>query len=156
MDTKKTFVKYFVIVLVIIGGLGVLGKLQDRVTNEESTDDGKNRNNFFEVNNLMGGSKKEYNYAELKGGIINCVMGGTEIDLTNTKLEKGATIDVFLMMGGAKIKVPKDWNVILDTDNIMGDSKDRNAEEDGVVEDNSKTLKIRGTVLMGGLEIKRY
>ena len=156
MDTKKTFVKYFVIVLVIIGGLGVLGKLQDRVTNEESTDDGKNRNNFFEVNNLMGGSKKEYNYAELKGGIINCVMGGTEIDLTNTKLEKGATIDVFLMMGGAKIKVPKDWNVILDTDNIMGDSKDRNAEEEGVVEDNSKTLKIRGTVLMGGLEIKRY
>jgi predicted membrane protein len=156
MDTKKTFVKYFVIVLVIIGGLGVLGKLQDRVTNEESTDDGKNRNNFFEVNNLMGGSKKEYNYAELKGGIINCVMGGTEIDLTNTKLEKGATIDVFLMMGGAKIKVPKDWNVILDTDNIMGDSKDRNAEEDGVVEDNSKTLRVRGTVLMGGLEIKRY
>ncbi len=156
MDTKKTFVKYFVIVLVIIGGLGVLGKLQDRVTNEESTDDGKNRNNFFEVNNLMGGSKKEYNYAELKGGIINCVMGGTEIDLTNTKLEKGATIDVFLMMGGAKIKVPKDWNVILDTDNIMGDSKDRNAEEDGVVEDNSKTLRVRGTVLMGCLEIKRY
>jgi predicted membrane protein len=156
MDTKKTFVKYFVIVLVIIGGLGVLGKLQDRVSNEESTDDGKDRNNFFEVNNLMGGSKKEYNYAGLKGGIINCVMGGAEIDLTNTKLEKGATIDVFLMMGGAKIKVPKDWNVILDTDNIMGDSKDRNAEEEGVVEDNTKTLKIRGTVLMGGLEIKRY
>ncbi len=156
MDTKKTFIKYFVIVLVIIGGLGVLGKLQDRVANEESTSEGKSRNNFFEVNNLMGGTKKEYNFAELKGGIINCVMGGTEIDLTNATLEKGATIDVFLMMGGAKIKVPKDWNVVLDTDNIMGDSKDRNAEDEGVEEDNSKTLKIRGTVLMGGLEIKRY
>lgn len=156
MDNKKTFIKYFVIVLVIIGGLGVLGKLQDRVANEESTSDGKSRNNFFEVNNLMGGTKKEYNFAELKGGIINCVMGGTEIDLTNATLEKGATIDVFLMMGGAKIKVPKDWNVVLDTDNIMGDSKDRNAEDEDVVEDNSKTLKIRGTVLMGGLEIKRY
>ncbi len=156
MDTKKTFIKYFVIVLVIIGGLGVLGKLQDRVANEESTSEGKSRNNFFEVNNLMGGTKKEYNFAELKGGIINCVMGGTEIDLTNATLEKGATIDVFLMMGGAKIKVPKDWNVVLDTDNIMGDSKDLNAEDEGVVEDNSKTLKIRGTVLMGGLEIKRY
>ena len=156
MDTKKTFIKYFVIVLVIIGGLGVLGILQDRVANEESTSEGKSRNNFFEVNNLMGGTKKEYNFAELKGGIINCVMGGTEIDLTNATLEKGATIDVFLMMGGAKIKVPKDWNVVLDTDNIMGDSKDRNAEDEGVVEDNSKTLKIRGTVLMGGLEIKRY
>lgn len=156
MDTKKTFIKYFVIVLVIIGGLGVLGKLQDRVANEESTSDGKSRNNFFEVNNLMGGTKKEYNFAELKGGIINCVMGGTEIDLTNATLEKGATIDVFLMMGGAKIKVPKDWNIVLDTDNIMGDSKDRNAEDEDVVEDNSKTLKIRGTVLMGGLEIKRY
>lgn len=156
MDTRKTFIKYFVIVLVIIGGLGVLGKLQDRVANEESTSEGKSRNNFFEVNNLMGGTKKEYNFTELKGGIINCVMGGTEIDLTNATLEKGATIDVFLMMGGAKIKVPKDWNIVLDTDNIMGDSKDRNAEDEDVVEDNSKTLKIRGTVLMGGLEIKRY
>lgn len=156
MDTKKTFVKYFVIVLVIIGGLGVLGKLQDRVTKEETTEGGKSRNNFFEVNNLMGGTKEEYNFAQLKGGIINCVMGGTELDLTNASLEKGASIDVFLMMGGAKIKVPKDWNVVLETDNIMGESKDRNAEDEDVVEDSSKTLKIRGTVLMGGLEIKRY
>lgn len=156
MESKKDFIKYFVIVLLIIGGLGVLGKLQDRVDREDSEDNGKSRNDFFEVNNFMGGSKKEYNFAEFKGGIINCVMGGTEIDLTNTGLKSGASIDVFLMMGGVKIKVPKDWNVVLDTDNVMGDSKDHNAENEDVVYDNSKTLKIKGTVLMGGLEIKRY
>lgn len=156
MDSKKTFIKYFVIVLVIIGGLGVLGKLQDRVSNEDESDKGKSRNDFFEINNFMGGTKKEYNYKEFKGGIINCVMGGTEIDLTNAEIKSGASIDVFLMMGGAKIKVPKDWSVVLDTDNIMGDSKDRNAEDEDVVQDNGKVLKIKGTVLMGGLEIKRY
>ncbi|MCF8324053.1 MAG: cell wall-active antibiotics response protein [Leadbetterella sp.] len=155
MENKKTFIKYFVIVLVIIGGLGVLGKLQDRVTNQEATDDGKNRNDFFEVTNFMGGSKKEYNYTELKGGIINCVMGGTEIYLTPTNIKKGATIDVFLMMGGAKIIVPKDWNIVLDTANIMGDSKD-NSTEDESVKNDSKTLKINGTVIMGGLEVIRY
>lgn len=155
MENKKTFIKYFVIVLVIIGGLGVLGKLQDRVANEEVTEDGKSRNDFFEVTNFMGGSKKEYNYTELKGGMINCVMGGTEIYLTPTNIKKGATIDVFLMMGGAKIIVPKEWNIILDTANIMGDSKDQN-NDSGNVEDNSKTLKINGTIIMGGLEVIRY
>ncbi|MCP9757275.1 hypothetical protein EGI26_19110 [Lacihabitans sp. CCS-44] len=154
MENKKTFIKYLVIVLVIIGGLGVLGKLQDRVSSEENSEDGKSRNDFFEVNNMMGGSKKEYNFTEMKGGIINCVMGGAEIDLTKANLKKGASIDVFLMMGGAKITVPKDWNIVLDTNNIMGDSKDHNAED--AVEDESKTLKIKGTVIMGGLEVIRY
>ncbi len=136
MNNKKTFIKYLVIVLVIIGGLGVLGKLQDRVTNQEATEDGKSRNDFFEVTNFMGGSK-------------------TEIYLTPTNIKKGATVDVFLMMGGAKLIVPKDWNIILDTVNIMGDSKDDNAESEKV-EDNSKTLKINGTIIMGGLEVIRY
>lgn len=155
MDNQKTFVKYFVIVLVIIGGLGVLGKLQDRVTNQDSTEDGKSRNHFFEVNNFMGGSKKDYGFSGLKGGTINCVMGGTEINLTKATLKEGASIDVFLLMGGAKIFVPKDWNVILDTTNIMGDSKDKN-EDSQSAEDASKTLKINGTVLMGGLQVVRY
>lgn len=155
MNNKKTFIKYFIIVLVIIGGLGVLGKLQDRVTNQEATEDGKSRNDFFEVNNVMGGSKKDYSFSELKGGIINCVMGGAEINLTKASLKDGASIDVFLLMGGAKIFVPKDWNVILDTANIMGDSKDNSADDESV-ENDSKTLKINGTVIMGGLEVIRY
>lgn len=155
MNNKKTFIKYFVIVLVIIGGLGVLGKLQDRVTNQEASEDGTSRNDFFEVNNVMGGSKKDYSFSELKGGIINCVMGGTEINLTKATLKDGASIDVFLLMGGAKIFVPKDWNVVLDTANIMGDSKDKNDDSQSS-EDASKTLKINGTIVMGGLEVVRY
>jgi predicted membrane protein len=153
MDSKKTFIKYLVIVLVIIGGLGVLGKLQDRVAHEEVDDNGKTRNDFFEITNFMGGSKKDYKFEQLKGGIINCVMGGAEIDLTSAELKKGAKIDVFLMMGGTKIFVPKEWNIILDTNNIMGDSKDQG--EDIVGSDDSKTLRIDGTIIMGGLEVVR-
>jgi len=57
------------------------------------------------------------------------------------------------MMGGTKIFVPKEWNIILDTNNIMGDSKDQG--EDIVGSDNSKTLRIDGTIIMGGLEVVR-
>jgi predicted membrane protein len=69
-------------------------------------------------------------------------------------LKDGALIDVFLLMGGAKIIVPKDWNVILDTSNIMGDSKDKNWGSQST-EDVSKTLKINGLIVMGGLEVVR-
>ena len=155
MENRKTLTKYLVIVLLIIGGLGVLGKLQDRVTIAESQENGKSRTDFFEVNNIMGGSKKEFRSVELKGGIINCVMGGAEVDLTNAILKEGAALDVFLLMGGAKVFVPKDWHIILDTVNIMGDSKDQYSEEGNTGSEIGKTLKINGTVVMGGLEIIR-
>lgn len=155
MENRKTLTKYLVVVLLIIGGLGVLGKLQDRVTNEESKENGKSRTDFFEMNNFMGGSKKEFSSVELKGGSINCVMGGAEVDLSNAILKEGAALDVFLLMGGAKVFVPKDWNIILDTVNIMGDSKDQYAEEGNTGNGIGKTLKIKGTVVMGGLEIIR-
>ena len=155
MENRKTLTKYLVIVLLIIGGLGVLGKLQDQVTIAESQENGKSRTDFFEVNNIMGGSKKEFRSVELKGGIIKCVMGGAEVDLTNAILKEGAALDVFLLMGGAKVFVPKDWHIILDTVNIMGDSKDQYSEEGNSGSEIGKTLKINGTVVMGGLEIIR-
>ena len=101
MENKKQFIKYFGIILLIIGGLGILGKLQDRVSNDEETIKSKDRNDFFEVNTIMGGNKKEYSFPLFRGGIINNVMGGSEIDLRNSNIDKIATIDVFLLMGGA-------------------------------------------------------
>ncbi len=157
MENKKQFIKYFGIILLIIGGLGILGKLQDRVSNDEETIKSKDRNDFFEVNTIMGGNKKEYSFPLFRGGIINNVMGGSEIDLRNSNIDKIATIDVFLLMGGAVIKVPKDWKVVFDTVNIMGGTKDKSESDDIYSKNTSKkTLKIKGTVLMGGLEIRRY
>ena len=156
MENKKQFIKYFGIILLILGGLGILGKLQDRVSNDEETIKSNNKNDFFEINSIMGGNEKVYSFPKFRGGIINSVMGGSEIDLTNSNIDKIATIEVFLMMGGAKIKVPKDWNVEFDTVNIMGGSKDYNSDDDSYPENTNKTLKIKGTVLMGGLEIRRY
>lgn len=156
MENRKQFIKYFGIILLILGGLGILGKLQDRVSNDKETLNNKNGNDFFEVNNFMGGSKKEFTYPKLRGGIINNVMGGSEIDLRTSNMDKTATIEVFLLMGGAKIMVPKDWNVSFETINIMGGTKDQIEDEESNSENTNKTLIIKGTVLMGGLQVKRY
>ena len=156
MENRKQFIKYVGIILLILGGLGILGKLQERVSNDKETLINKNGNDFFEVNNFMGGSKKEFNYPTFRGGIINSIMGGSEIDLRGSEMDKTATIEVFLLMGGAKIMVPQDWNVAFETINIMGGTKDQIQGEESNSENTNKTLIIKGTVLMGGLQVKRY
>ena len=151
MENRKLFVKYFVIILLLIGGLGVLGKLQERVSHDDSDTDEKA---LFEVNNLMGASKKTIKNEVLKNGYVNCAMGEVQVDMTDAIPSKDASIDIFVTMGAVKILVPKDWTVILETTNIMGASKDFNEGTELQIDEN-KVLNISGTVLMGAIEIRR-
>ena len=61
-----------------------------------------------------------------------------------------ANIDVFTLMGGMSMRIPEDWLVIIDVSPFMGgyDDKTRHPIE------NTKRLLIRGTTIMGGIEIK--
>ncbi|MCP9768592.1 hypothetical protein EGI22_11765 [Lacihabitans sp. LS3-19] len=151
MENRKLFIKYLVIILVLIGGLGVLGKLQERVSGHKEDVDEKE---MFEVNNLMGASKKTIKDEELRNGYINCAMGEVQIDLTQALPSKNSNIEVFVTMGAVKITVPKDWRVVLDATSIMGASKDFNDGLEGQIDEN-KVLNIEGTVIMGALEIYR-
>ena len=151
MENRKLFLKYLVIVLILIGGLGLLGKLQERVNTDNEKVVGKT---MFEVNNLMGASKKMIKDKEIKNGYINCAMGEVQIDLSQALPSKNANIEVNVTMGAVKIIVPKDWRVQMDATSIMGASKDFNDGLDNQIDEN-KVLNIKGTVLMGAIEIYR-
>jgi predicted membrane protein len=152
MKNNNTITKYLVIVLATVGGLGLLGKLQERT--EQKTADGNSspEKQYFESKALMGASNKSYAFSNLKGGEIMGLMSGTKIDLSKAKIDNHATIDVLLMMGGVKLIVPKDWQVVLNATCIMGDAKDKGTRVSTLP---NKTLEIDGLVLMGGIDIER-
>ena len=83
---------------------------------------------------------------------IVAFMGGVDLDFTQAVLAPGTTeIFIFALMGGVDIKVPPGINVDMSGLPIMGGFDDRS---DGIVDDRAPTLRLRGVVVMGGVEVR--
>jgi predicted membrane protein len=101
---------------------------------------------------LLSSSKRRWGKSVFRGAEASAVLGGCELDLREALLDPSnpPIIDVFVVMGGISILVPTTWTVSQEIAPIMGG-----------VDDNTRTVAslpvqhvtIRGTVLMGGVEI---
>src|ERR1700722_10561175 len=61
-----------------------------------------------------------------EGADLTAVMGGVKVDLTNAPMAHDtATIDVFALMGGTEIFVPRDWDVTVRVISLMGGVSDK-------------------------------
>jgi predicted membrane protein len=105
----------------------------------------------FDSANILGGGKLRVTSTPLKGGKITSIMGGSEIDLTKTQIEGEALLDIFTLMGGAEIRTPENWNVINEVTSIMGGFEDGRSTQPT---NDGPTLRIKGTTIMGGIELK--
>ena len=87
-----------------------------------------------------------------QGADITAVMGGVKLDLSNAPMAGDtAVVDVFALMGGAEIFVPRDWDVTVKVISLMGGCSDKRRPSTVPA---SKHLIIQGMAVMGGVEIK--
>jgi hypothetical protein len=87
-----------------------------------------------------------------KGAELTAIMGGVNLDLSNTPMAgDSAVIDLFALMGGAEIVVPREWDVTLRVMSLMGGCSDKRRPATGPA---TRHLIIRGIAVMGGVEIK--
>jgi predicted membrane protein len=83
---------------------------------------------------------------------VTAIMGGAEIDLRGAKALNGrAVLDISILMGGCEVRVDENWKVVLGGTAIMGGIADSTK---GNRANAPNVLTVRGTVLMGGFEIK--
>ena len=69
---------------------------------------------------VSGGAEEKVTSTGFRGGYVRAVMGGVELDLTEATIEDPpATIEMTVVMGGAKIAVPEGWNVRVDTGTVL-------------------------------------
>ncbi len=101
---------------------------------------------------ILGGMEQKISSRFFSGGTVSAILGGHDIDLREADIpDRGeAVLDVFAFMGGIEIKVPQSWTVIVDGSAILGGFENRTTP--GV--HGLKTLRITGTAIMGGVEIK--
>ena len=82
---------------------------------------------------------------------VNVVMGSGSLDLRNARvINKPATLEVSVVMGEVKVRVPADWNVRIVNSIQVGEAKDIRARQN---DDGNPDLIIKGSLKMGGLQV---
>ncbi len=109
--------------------------------------------NYIDANSVFGGSKKKITAKDFKGGAINSVFGGNDLDFMQADINGSAVIEVNIVFGGAKLLVPNHWKVQSDVDCVFGAVEDKRRD---ATEVSDKTLVLKGAVVFGGIEIKSY
>lgn len=116
---------------------------------EKKTEDG-----FIYEHSVFSGSERIIPPGEFKGGRIEIIFGGSEIDLTKCTLAPGKNIlELECIFGGVEIKVPPDWKISVEISPVMGGFVDKR-KVFNVDNDSGSELLIKGTVVFGGGEIK--
>lgn len=108
---------------------------------------------------IFSGTKKRINSSSFKGGRMTAIFGGSEVNLTRSRLAPGRNyLNVFFMFGGSEIIVPSDWNVVLEAVPIFGGFSDERyvSQQMESEEGSDSVLIIKGLVIFGGAEIKSY
>ncbi len=153
------------IFVLIVGSVAV--QATSRSVNLRGTDSADD----LTVSSVMGPSQVVSQSTSFKHAAITSVMGGASVDLRNATIAPGteATVDVDVLMGGVVLRVPETWIVEVGTTTIFGGTKDERSKTSsrstpgasGATADAAagaaapSKLKIRGTVLMGGLVIRK-
>jgi hypothetical protein len=101
---------------------------------------------------LLSSSKRRWGKSVFRGADTTAFMGGCELDLRDALMSTGelAVIDVFVVMGGVSIFVPPHWTVSQEVVPLMGGVHDKTHS---VPSNPAQHLLVRGTVVMGGVEI---
>jgi predicted membrane protein len=102
---------------------------------------------------LLGGVDRRVTSSRFLGADLTAFMGGGKVDLREATIPPGtdAVLDVTTIMGGFEIKVPESWNVVVEVVPFMGGYEDKTRHP---LDAGAPRLRIRGFVMMGGVEIK--
>ncbi|QCK16373.1 LiaF transmembrane domain-containing protein [Mangrovivirga cuniculi] len=149
-------------ILIIIGAsiflrhAGIITGGKKKLSDDEPSPDEIDDLSFF------GGGERYYDSESFKGGKMTAIFGGSDIDLTNAKLGPGTNeLNVFVMFGGIDLAVPSHWIIKNDLSAAFGGYSDKRIRTDGYIvsetgEEERPVLKLTGTVLFGGMEIRSY
>ncbi len=145
------------LIFVVIGAFILFGsknKSRTCINTCDYSDEDINRNVIEQIS-IFGGGNKIFNSNSFKGGSIVSIFGGSEVNLSGSKLADGENVlETVSVFGGCSIIVPKEWNVMVDVFPIFGGFGDKRMQDPNLVYEPNKTLLIKGVAIFGGGEVK--
>jgi predicted membrane protein len=158
VDLTPDFTKMFwPVILIIVGVMIVIkkgfGNSKHQNKEWKNTTDFNLDMGYIVEKNVFGGSKNKVAPCEFKGGRIQNVFGGTELDLTQTTLAEGKNVlEIKCVFGGIGLIVPQDWVIHIETNSVMGGFVDKRRNPPTI--GSARELYIKGDSVFGGGDIK--
>jgi predicted membrane protein len=119
---------------------------QDTATNEDR----------LATDVVFGSTKKSFISKDFKGGEISVVFGGAELNLTQADINGSATLEISVVFGGTELIIPANWKIKSEMTTVMGSVEDKRPLLQYTGSEPEKILILRGSVVLGGIEIKSY
>ena len=110
----------------------------------------------IEVNSILAGVKRNVLSKDFKGGEVNCIMGGAEINLSHATINGTATLEMNQIFGGAKLIVPAHWEIISDITVVLGGVEDKRQVLGNYNQEQKPVLILKGACVFGGVDIRSY
>ena len=133
------------LVLVAVGVRALINVMSDTKGLSEASESEESAAAF------LGAVERRNRSADFRGGHASAFMGGVDLDLREADIAaERAIIHVFAMMGGVEIRVPEEWTVEVGVTSLMGGVEDKTRGPAA----GDKRLVLKGTVFMGGIEIR--
>jgi hypothetical protein len=131
--------------MISVGGVSLIRQALSPVAKNAA------ESNSFHTVAVMGGVGRGVASSDFAGGDAVAVMGGCQINLSAAKITSEAVIDILAFWGGIEIRVPRGWRIENQVVPILGGIVDKTDRD---VPAGAPTLIIRGSAIMGGVEIK--
>lgn len=138
-------------------GPGIPESSGDILSFRPATAPGRDPDSVIDLFTLFRATERAIVTANFRGGRITTIMGGTEVDLRSAIIASSdgdtggeATLDLFGLWGGIELRVPEEWQVVLEVNPVLS----------GVLassrpgESRRQTLFVRGNVILGAVEIR--
>ena len=154
--------RYWPVILIIVG----LGLLFGHRRKRRSANVDKSSKTSVEVSSVsrtineddvhisctLGEAKERVESQNFRGGTVNVTMGNVGLDLRDTVVvNRPATLEVNMTMGGLVVRVPTDWVVNMENVITMGEAEDKRTR---VATDSGEPhLVVSGRVTMSSITI---
>lgn len=126
----------------------------ENVSVGRTTESFVNTDGYVEIDNTFGSVQQIILDPVFKGARIKTSLGGTILDIRQTKLENPETvIEVDCSLGGIEIYMPAGWRLHFQTNSMLGGCEDKRYNR-GIAIDEEHILIIRGNVTLSGIVIK--
>ena len=144
------------LVLIAAGGMAMWGAIQARRVAENLDSSTGDFRTTLRESAIFGGVEKRLNGKDFRGGQLQSIFGGIEIDLRDADIaESEAVLYANAIFGGIEIRVPDTWFVAARGQGIFGGFSDSTRFTGQSDPDKpKKTLIVMGTAVFGGVEIR--
>ena len=151
-----TWGQFWPLLLIAAGAMAMWSAIQARRVMPKVPEGNSDPRTTLDESAVFGGIEKRLNSREFRGGRLQAVFGGIELDLRDADMvENEAVIYANAIFGGIEMRVPETWYVAARGQGVFGGFSDSTRYAPPADPEKArKTLVVLGTALFGGVEIR--